>query len=351
MAGLLIAVVGDANPRRQFDPPMRDPEGAKRAGEEIGAELAKRGARLLVYGGPFLEADVVRGFVRGKPETDRSILMWYSTDNAPPSFAEEQQYPNLFDRRAERGADWETAFYRSITRADGVLLMGGGNATLISGQVAIGTRLPLLALADFGGAAKRVWNTLSAGEDLPSRDEITLMASPWSPGSAAACVAALLAQHKRRQFASGTPPRALSFMATLLFLASLSIVPWAWGKNIFEAWMLFLAPLLAGGSGAAVRPLVDRLRGTASGGSAALATVVLGLVAGGISGVLFVTAQLTGNPALNDATNIASYSARAIPYSVGVGFVAGLTADTVFSRLLGLDVVNASGIESGTKRS
>src|ERR1700756_4921086 len=57
---------------------LRDPAKAKKAAEELGTELAQRGARLLVYGGPFLETDVVRGFVGGKPANDRSILMWYT---------------------------------------------------------------------------------------------------------------------------------------------------------------------------------------------------------------------------------------------------------------------------------
>jgi hypothetical protein len=114
---------------------MKNPAKARKAAEELGTELAQRGARLLVDGGPFLEADVVRGFVAGKPPEDR--------------------HPNLFERRSERGADWEIAFYRSIARADGVILFGGGNATKVSGQVAIGTRMPVLSLAEFGGAACR----------------------------------------------------------------------------------------------------------------------------------------------------------------------------------------------------
>lgn len=174
----LIAIVGDANPSRQFTPKMVDPSRAKKAAEQLGTELARSGARLLVYGGPFLEADVVRGYVAGNPVNDRSILMWYSKDQEPPPFPEEQGHPNLFERRAERGADWEIAFHRSITRADGIILIGGANAVKVCGQVAIGTRMPILALAEFGGGAATVWQTLSAGEDLPNRSEIDLMARP-----------------------------------------------------------------------------------------------------------------------------------------------------------------------------
>src|ERR1022692_4132731 len=96
MNGPLIAIVGDANPNRSFAPAMKDPAKARRAAEELGSELAQRGARLLVYGGPFLEADVVRGFVAGKPAEDHSILMWYTKDQEPPPFAEESSHPNLF---------------------------------------------------------------------------------------------------------------------------------------------------------------------------------------------------------------------------------------------------------------
>lgn len=351
MVGPLIAAVGDVNPNRRFSPEMKDPAKAKQAAEELGAELAQRGARLLVYGGPFVEADFVRGFAAGKPAQDRSILMWYSKDQEPEPFAEEKNHPNLFDRRAEKGADWETAFYRSIGRADGLILIGGGNATMISGQVAIGTRMPILALADFGGAAKKVWDTLSAGEDLPTRNEIDLMAQPWTSGSAAACAKALLAQHERRRFGAQAPRPLFPILAALLFLAALAVVPWQWGGNTRAVWMLFLAPLLAGGSGAAIRPVVDRVRGSGQGlALAALATLVLGLVAGGVAGVLFVTAQLTADPNLAISADFAPYARRSIPYAVAIGFIAGLTADAVLGKLLGTDVIRTSSVESGPKK-
>jgi hypothetical protein len=92
---------------------MKNASLAKQAAESLGMELANRGAKLLVYGGPFIEADIVRGFVAAKPVEDRRILKWYTSDNEPPPFAEETTHPNLFERRAERGADWEIAFYRS----------------------------------------------------------------------------------------------------------------------------------------------------------------------------------------------------------------------------------------------
>jgi hypothetical protein len=351
MSGPLIAIVGDVNPNRTFTPKMVDPAKAKKAAEQIGTELAKSGTRLLVYGGPFLEADVVRGFVAGRPANDRSILMWYSKDQEPQPFPEEQTNPNLFERRAEKGADWEIAFYRSVTRADGMIVMGGANAAKICGQVAIGTRMPILAMAEFGGGAAAVWQTLSAGEDLPNREEIDLMARPWNDThSAADCVKALLAQRERRRSAEGAPPPVLSILAMILFLLALAIVPWVWGQGKFEVWMLFATPVLAGAAGAAIRPVVDRLRGAQGVSPAVLATVAVGLVAGGVAGVLFITAQLTANPDLV-TKGIEAYARRSIPFALGVGFVAGLTADAVFGKLLGLEVVKTSGIDGGAKRA
>ena len=348
MNGPLIAIVGDINPSRELTPKMVDPAKARNAAEQLGAELAKRGAKLLVYGGPFLETDVVRGFVAGKPANDRSILMWYSKDQEPPQFPEEKSNPNLFERRAQRGADWETAFYRSMARADGLILIGGANATNICGQVAIGTRMPILALAEFGGGAARVWQTLSAGEDLPNREEIDLMARPWDDTrSAADCVNALFAQKKRRRAAEGAPRPVLSILAMLLFLISLAIVPWVWGRGALEVWMLFATPVLAGGAGATIRPLVDRLRGAQSVSSAVFATLAVGLVSSGMAGVLFITAQLTADPNLFANGGVAVYAQRSIPFALGVGFVAGLTADAVFGKLLGLEVVRTSGIDAG----
>src|SRR5262249_40572205 len=154
-----------------------------------------------------------------------------------------------------------------------------------------------------------------------------LMARRWGDDSAAECVKALFAQHARRRSAATAPRPVLSILAGLLFLPALAIVPWVWGHNAFAVGMLFLAPLLAGGAGAAIRPVVDRLRGAPGVTQAVLATVVLGLVAGGVAGVLFVTAQLTADPQLAGSADLVSYASRSIPYAVGVGFIAGLTSD------------------------
>lgn len=348
----LIAIVGDLNPTRTTELTLKETDTAKLAAEQLGAELAKRGARLLVYGGHFLESDVVRGFVNAKPNADRSILMWYSRDHEPPPFPEETGNQKLFERKTERGADWETAFYRSIATADGLILMGGGKATMISGQLAIGARIPLLAVSTFGGGASKVWDTLSAGQDLPIRSEIDEMAKPWNSISATVCIDALYGQIKRRDQIENAPDLKLIIICALLFISALAIVPIVWGQNNFAVWMLFLAPMLSGGSGASIKSIFDKVKGTAPLTPILLATIILGLVAGGIAGVLFITAQLTADPLLAAAEpqKVIEYARRSIPFAVAVGFIAGLTSDAVFTKLMGLDVVRTTSVDSNPSR-
>jgi hypothetical protein len=147
------------------------------------------------------------------------------------------------------------------------------------------------------------------------------------------------------------PSPILSVLAAALFLAALAIVPWVWGGNSLEVWMLFIAPLLAGGAGASIRPVIDGMRGSQAATSTVLAVVVLGLIAGGIAGVLFVTAQLTADPQLSAAAEAvtSAYAKRSIPFAVGVGFIAGLSSDAVFGKLLGLDVTRTAGVGHRTE--
>jgi hypothetical protein len=252
----------------------------------------------------------------------------------------------LFERRVERGKDWEIAFYRALTRADAVILMGGGNATMIAGQVAIGTRMPILTLSRYGGGAEKVWNTLSAGEDLPNRNEIDLMAKPWGANSASEGVEALVAQHARRGSVAGAPSTRSTVIIGLLFIAALALVPLIWGGNAFAVWMLFLAPLLAGAAGAPMRQIVFRTQPVAP---SVLVTIVIGLVAGGVAGILFVTAQLTADPLLISGTKAVEYAQRTIPYAVAVGFIAGFTSDAVFGKLVSQDVVQLAGVRADQK--
>ncbi len=50
------------------------------------------------------------------------------------------------------------SFYQSLNEVDGVLLIGGGNSTMIAGLVAMGRGIAMLAAAAFGGKAAEVWS-------------------------------------------------------------------------------------------------------------------------------------------------------------------------------------------------
>lgn len=287
----LIAVVGDVSPSRTLNPPADDLINGVKAMEELGRELAKRGARLLVYGGPYAEADAVRGYVAAGPKKDRCIVKWFSSNHPPPPFVEERTHPRLFDERIEKGPNWEVAFYRSLAKADAILLVGGGGATMISGHVAVGSGMPILALRKFGGGAAAVWETLYVGDDLPTRDELDAMAQPWTEGSAARLVTMLYAQiGRRRAVLRVLRPWQLGATA-LAFLGAVSLVPWLWGKGAPEVWALFAGPVLAGLAGAVVRSQIRGPREQA--GLPAppfFQLIVFGAIAGGIAALLFITA-------------------------------------------------------------
>ena len=171
------------------------------------------------------------------------------------------------------------------------------------------------------------------------------MAQPWGGASARDNIRSLFEQLDRRTVGQRTLEPVWPVAAGLLFLAALAIVPFVWRADSLAVWMLFFVPVLAGASGAIIRAMVDVVRRDLTGAGANLTTVVLGLVAGGVSGVLFVTAQLTSAP---DVVNeSAAYAQRSIPFAFGVGFIAGLTSLRVLRGLLGLDVAHTTGVVAG----
>ena len=126
----------------------------------------------------------------------------------------------------------------------------------------------------------------------------------------------------------------------------------AWGWNlpyIACIGLLFLSPLLAGVAGSTIRLVVDLRQGTAILSSqSAITTAALGLIAGGVAGLLFITAQITtaARPADQPDQLLAIEQARKlIPFGVLIGFVAGLTLDAVFRKLMTSDVIDTSSIE------
>jgi hypothetical protein len=350
----IIAIVGN----------VKTEPGAPASAEALGRELAKAGLRILVYssGVGYLDSHIVRGYVASRLATRHSIQVRYPLHGEKPAFPEQQSNDELFDWRPDSRSDWEMSFYQSLTDVDGVLLMGGGASTMIAGLVAMGHGIAMFPVAAFGGEATKVWEALRPGRDLPSADEISVMARPgWDDGRAAECVKALknqlarkveLAKQKRleerRREISVT--RQACVAAFLFALAVTCIfIAWAWKlEPLMVLLLLFVAPLLAGISGSTIRLVFDlRQASMPVTGESAITTGALGLIAGGAAGLLFIIAQVTTAPGSPSPEQIVSseQARRLVAFGVLIGFTAGLTLDAVFRKLIATDVVETSVIE------
>jgi hypothetical protein len=357
MPGTLIVIAGSADPQRADYDTTVDAAGAQAAAEQLGIELARAGCRIMVYSSAptFIEAYVVRGFVNAKPTTPKVIQVRFPASSAAANFPEYELHPDLFEFQADPHPEWEASFYRSLREAEGVVLIGGGRSVLITGHLALGYRIPLLALAAFGGAAKRVWQAIVPGQDLPLKDDRNLMARPWSPAAAAACIGSLLDQHERRlaelvaerkrEQDQARDARNRSWMVGLLVLLTLAVLATGLGwSSIGHLWfqvLLLFSGALAGAAGSTVRTLwVKKPDQTIA------QTLALGLAAGAISSVLYIAAQIAANPALlrTGATFASELPRPLLLFAVVIGFIAGLTFDAVFRKLVETDVVHTEAV-------
>lgn len=338
---------------------------APEAAEALGRELAKAGLRILVYssGANFLEGHIVKGYVASRLANRRSVQVRYPLHGPKPEFLEQQSNDEVFDWRPDYSQDWEMSFYQSLNEVNGILLMGGGESTKIAGMVAMGHGVAMLPLAGFGGATARVWETLRPGRDLPTGDEISLMARPgWSDEYAADCVKMIKNQLVRkaelaRQGRIEERRKEVSiswhaFSAVIVFILAVAAaaIAFAWeGIPIYPLIaLLFFSPLLAGVAGSTIRLVFDASQGSIPVTTqTTLTTVALGLIAGGAAGLLFITAQITTAPATGNGNIVSPEQARKLVlFGVLIGLIAGLTLDAVFRKLISTDVVNVSAIEA-----
>jgi len=258
-------------------------------------------------------------------------------------FAEEKSRPELFNRVADSSGTWEVSFYRSLADADGLVLIGGANSTVIAGQVAIGARVPVLALLTTGGASETVWRTIAPGNDLPSGNEHARMADDPSDTAAAAWVEALQAQRRRRYAIETGPILWHAVVAGAVFVLALIS---GFGTQLFSdlipaisVAMLCASTLLAGVAGAAIRTVFERRYGSGPLVPPSMAvTAALGLMAGALAGMLYIVAlpgkiDITGDGGL-----------RLVSLLIVIATVGGLTAEAVFRKLLGIDVLRTTGL-------
>lgn len=336
--GPLIAVLGSADPERSYDPPMGDTEAALAAGEEIGAALAAAGCRIIVYSSEaqFVEDRVVTGYLTREDLPPGSVQVRPPYDeDAETDFPHLAERPEVFDVRNDPGADWEVGFYRSLREVDGVILVGGGRSTLVTGMICLAFGIPVYPVAWFGGASRKVWDTMNRSTHHATPDEVSAMGAQWRPGSAQRLVEVLGAQRERRaekqreeaRSRRGATLRAGLGAATgmLLLLLGFATIPLTYAVESSTAvnlTALIIGALATGTSGAITRTVFERETHWAR-------TAVLGMSAGGIAFLLFVSAQLAASPDILAGEGVR----RLLFFVLAVGYVSGFTFDAVYNRL------------------
>ena len=331
-----ISIVGSVEEGRTYDPPLRNAAEAKKTAELLGTELAKRGYGIIVYAGDFIEGDVARGFVKAAKAKKSIRVLFPSHQKGAEEFPEYANRKALFEPIVDESPDWEMSFYGSLPRVDGIVIIGGARSTLITGVLALSYRIPLIALQSFGGSGEKIWRALSAGRGLTTKEEANEMAQKGDTEMIGKWINSLESQAEARREeihkASGghwllvAGALAVGWVLTLPLGWLLQVPPNAegWRPHAF-IFLLFLAPMLAGASGATVRMFLP------DASTPNLKSIFLGLVAGAVSGVLLLTSHLV---AKTDPHNFVI-----LMTAVASGFIAGLTFDAVFKKLESVDVV------------
>jgi hypothetical protein len=351
----MIAIVGSLDDTRAvpIKPPLRDPVAGKQAAEQLGKALAEKKYRIAVFSArsTYVERDVVRGYVGAGGAGSKSITVIFPQgDTNAADFPERVQHAELFDWSEDRSPNWEMSFYRWLVRVDGVVFLGGGSSTRTAGVLALANRIPMVALAAYGGAAQEVRNAVQPGQDLPSESDFQAMAQPNNfPGWIDSLDAQFALRKKDRWRQARTVSSLIALVLLVVWVLSLPTgylllprhtaavatesAPPAdepWGRIVF-LFLVFVSPMVAGASGATIR----NLRAETEPNS--LKNTVLGVGAGIMASLLYVLAQLV--------SNANPYSFVLLMFSVAVGFIAGLTFDAVFAKLETIKVVDSEVLE------
>ncbi|MFF4227747.1 hypothetical protein [Streptomyces sp. NPDC001820] len=310
---------------------------AARACAEIGRALADSAVDLVVYSSEaqFVEDMVVAGYLSHSDVMPGSIHVRPPYGDGEMDFPMLEERPEVFDVHYESGDDWEISFYRSLREVHGVVLIGGGRSTLITGMICLAFGIPVYALACFGGASRRVWDIMNRVTNYATEDEISTMGAEWGHGAASRLVELLLAQQERRNEKERQETRsrrrtswnsAFGITVGLLLLClGLGMIPLTYAVNAnapINLTGLIVGALATGTSGAITRNAFDR-------GDQWARTAALGMSAGAVAFLLFVSAQLAASPEILTGEG----ARRLLFFVLTVGFVSGFTFDAVYGRL------------------
>ncbi len=235
------------------------------------------------------------------------------------------------------------SFYGSLVSVDGVVVIGGGQSTLITGVLALNYRIPMIALKACGGSGEKIWKRLKIGKSLATDEEINEMGKRGDEDTIGRWVDSIETQATaaRRELRRKSGVQWAIWAGLLVFVWVLAL---PLGYNSLEdnpeviekapplfLFLLFVAPMVAGASGATVRMLRP------DAGTPTLRTLVLGMAAGAIAGVLYVVSHLIANPK--------PHNFAILLIAVAFGFIAGLTFDAVFEKLEKVDSLRLDALK------
>ena len=333
----LIAVIGSTDPGRTFSHPLRATDLAPEACRQLGRELARAGCDLAVFSSSseYIETDVVAGYADACTEAEPGRVAAFPPRHSDVDFGLAPDAHASLEILRDSSGEWEVAFYHTLLNCDGVLLMGGGQSTRVSGIIALAQRLPLVTVAAFGGGAGQVWINFDKVRNDADDSDIRLMGDNWSSVSASRLIACLLRQRERRlrtlaerardeRQAARRSARGLAVAAVcmLVSLAALVTARQSQQAGALDLLVLVGAPLVASAAGAILR---NSFESDVRWGRAA----VRGLGAGLVCVLLYFASQLLTVPALLDHLDVR----RLLFFTIPLGFTAGFTFDLVFERL------------------
>ncbi|MBM7494198.1 hypothetical protein JOD64_005420 [Micromonospora luteifusca] len=337
-----IVVVGSADPDREYTPAMQEIDLVPAACEAVGRELARAGCDLVVFSSSddYIEKDVVRGYLGALETQDGGSVVVKAPFDRVTLFDVPSHLKYVLRVEPDPAEEWEVSYYRAVFEADGLIVVGGGRATRIAGVLAVARRIPLVAMARFGGAALSVWRHLDRYHNDATPEAISRMAAPWGDDAAAQLVRSLLDQQSVMQEAERAARREQSrarrartrhsLIAVLAIISAVLSVVLAYGTETTATAVGYLI------SGSLLMAAAGALINDASAEEPNLAwALARGLGAGTLASMLYVGSQTLTNAEPLDA----EASRRLAWLLIPLGLAAGYTVDKVFARLRNVDAL------------
>jgi hypothetical protein len=370
-----IAIIGSIDKARtDYNPPLKNVAQAPDASRAFGRALAESEHPILVFSSSsnFLEAYIVEGYVQSGKAEDKSIIMLYPRQRDPgihSDFVQQSSQPNLFDPRIDSHPRWEASYYQSLPEVEGVLMLGGGRATLIMGLMALANKTPILSVGTFGGAGEEIWAMLSDKLWIDAADRQEMGRGGWSDDRASILVASLARQRakldvlKRENEAAAAKEledrtkrsrRAVIYGTIGAGLTILGV----FGSSALgnQVWLALYAvcfagiPICAGMAGAMFYTLRRAVARPPSIGEAE----AHGFWAGLGSAVLFFVSQVTSNRTITTLHTAVVQGIGGLDvlllFSLTIAFVAGLTYEAVFGKWEAVDTSRSGLVETGLKQ-